>query len=61
MKFQSKWQIYSTFLSSLVLSSVLKTAKVVPLFKEDSKLDHSNYHPISLLSNTEKNNGKTYL
>ena len=35
-------------------SSVLKTAKVVPLFKKDSKLDYSNYHTISLLSNIEK-------
>ena len=42
--------------------SVFKTAKVVPVFKKDSKLDYianqlasySNYHPISLLSNIEK-------
>ena len=34
--------------------SVLKTAKVVPVFKKDSKLDYSNYLPISLLSNIEK-------
>ena len=34
--------------------SVLKTAKVVPVFKEDSKFNHSNYCPISLLSNIEK-------
>ena len=33
--------------------SALKTAKVVPIFKKDSKLDHSNYRPISLLSNIE--------
>ena len=37
-----------------VFPSVLKTAKVVPVFKKDSKLDYSNYCPISLLSNTEK-------
>ena len=37
-----------------VFSSVLKTAKVVPVFKKDSKLDYSNYCPISLLSNVEK-------
>ena len=35
-------------------ASVLKTAKVVPVFKKDSKLDYSNYRPISLLSNIEK-------
>ena len=36
--------------------SELKTAKVIPVFKKDSKLDYSNYRTIiSLLSNTEKN------
>ena len=34
--------------------SVLKTAKVVPVFKKDSKLYYSNYRPISPLSNIEK-------
>ena len=37
-----------------VFPSVLKTAKVVPVFKKDSKLDYSNYRQISLLSNIEK-------
>ena len=37
-----------------VLPSVLKTAKVVLISKKDSKLDSSNYCPISLLSNVEK-------
>ena len=37
-----------------VFPSVLKTAKVVPVFKEDSKLNYSNYRPISLISNIEK-------
>ena len=37
-----------------VFPSVLKTAKVVPVFKKDSKLDYSNYRPIFLLSNIEK-------
>ena len=37
-----------------VLPSVLKTAKVVPAFNKDSKLDYSNYLPVSLLSNIEK-------
>ena len=31
-----------------------KTAKVVRVFKKDSKLDYSNYPPISLLSNIGK-------
>ena len=37
-----------------VFPSVLKTAKLVSIFKKDSKLDYSNYRPISLLSNVEK-------
>ena len=37
-----------------VSPSVLKFAKAVPVFKNDSKLDYSNYCPISLLSNIEK-------
>ena len=37
-----------------VFPFVLKTAKVVPVFKKDSKLNYSNYRPISLLSNIEK-------
>ena len=34
--------------------SVLKIAKVVPVYKKDSKLDYQNYCPIYLLSNIEK-------
>ena len=37
-----------------IFSSVLKTAKVVPVFKKDSKLNYSNYRPISLLSSIKK-------
>ena len=37
-----------------VFPSVIQAAKVVPVFKKDSKLDYSKYHPISLLSNIEK-------
>ena len=37
-----------------VFPSVLKIAKVVPVFKKDSKLDYNNYRPIFLLSNIEK-------
>ena len=28
-----------------IFPSVLKTAKLVPVFKKDSKLDYSNYRP----------------
>ena len=55
MKFQNNWQIYSNFPSWLVLfPSALEIAKVIPVFKKDSKSDYSNYCPISLLSNIEK-------
>ena len=37
-----------------VFPSVLKTVKVIPLFKKDSKLDYSNYCLITLISNIEK-------
>ena len=37
-----------------VFPLIPKTAKVVPVFKKDSKLDYNNYHPISLLSSIEK-------
>ena len=37
-----------------VFPSVLKSAEVVPVFKKDSKLNYSNYRPISLLANIEK-------
>ena len=41
-----------------VFPFVLKTAKIVPVFKKDSKLDYNNYRTISLLSNIEKILGK---
>ena len=41
-----------------IFPSILKTAKVVPVFKKDSKLDFSSYCPISMLLNIEKILGK---
>ena len=55
MKVRSNCQIYLTSFMTDVFPLVLKTAKFVPVFKKDSKLDYSNYRPISLLSNVEKN------
>ena len=46
--------MFNISFSSGVFSSILKTAKVIPVHKKDSKLDFSNYRPISLLSNVEK-------
>ena len=40
--------------SSSSFPSILKTAKVVPVFKKGSKLDYWNYCPIYILSNVEK-------
>ena len=37
-----------------VFPSLLKTVKVVPVFKKGSKFNYSNYLPISLLSNIEQ-------
>ena len=46
--------LFNLSFTTVVFPSVLKTAKVVPVFLKDSKLDYSNYHPMSLLSNIEK-------
>ena len=46
--------LFNLSFMTVVFPSVLKIAKVVPVFKKDLKLDYSNYRPISLLSNTEK-------
>ena len=46
--------LFNLSFSSGSFPSILKTAKVVPVFKKGSKLDYCNYCPISLLSNVEK-------
>ena len=40
--------------STGVFPDFLKTAKVIPIHKKNSKLEVSNYRPISLLSNIDK-------
>ena len=49
MKFRRNWQIYSNlpFMTG-IFPSVLKTAKIVPVLKKDSKLDYSNLEEILL-------------
>ena len=37
-----------------IFPSILKTSKVIPVFKKGSPLEASNYRPISRLSNIEK-------
>ena len=40
--------------STGIFPTILKTVKVIPIHKKDSKLEVSNYRPISLLSNIDK-------
>ena len=47
-------EIFNTSFSSGAFPSILKTDQVILVHKKDCKLDFSNYHPISLLSNIEK-------
>ena len=47
-------EIFSISFSSGIFPSILKTAKVIPIHKKNSKLDFSNYRPFSLFSNIEK-------
>ena len=46
--------LFNVSFSSGSFPSILKTAKVVPVFNKGSKLDCCNYRSISLLSNVEK-------
>ena len=46
--------LFSLFFSSRVFPDKLKIAKILPVFKKGSKLEYSNYRPISLHSNLAK-------
>ena len=46
--------LFNLSFSSGSFPSLLKTAKVVPVFKKGSKLDCCNYRQISVISNVEK-------
>jgi len=46
--------LFNLSFSSGVFPSILKIAKVIPIHKKSSKLDTSNYRPISILSNLDK-------
>ena len=46
--------LFNLSFTSGFFPTILKTSKVTPIYKKDSKLKCSNYRPISLLSNIEK-------
>ena len=46
--------IFNLSVTTGVFPTNLKTAKVIPVHKKESKLDFSNYRPISLLSYLDK-------
>ena len=46
--------IFNISFSTGVFPTILKVAMVVPVYKKDSKLEFSNYWPISILSSIEK-------
>ena len=57
LKYDVSQQLSDTFnmsFSTRQFPSVLKIAKVIPIHKKQSKVDYTNYRPISLLSNIEK-------
>ena len=46
--------LFNRSFSSGIFPSILKTSKIIPIYKKGSKLECSNYRPISLLSNIDK-------
>ena len=46
--------LFNLYFSSGIFPDKLKIAKILPVFKKGSKLECSNYRPISLLSNLDK-------
>ena len=50
----SQLNIFNLSVTTAVFPTNPKTAKVIPVYKKEFKLDFSNYRPISLLSNLDK-------
>ena len=46
--------LFNQSFSSGMFRSILKTSKIIPIYKKGSKLERSNYRPIYLLSNIDK-------
>ena len=55
---QQLCDIFNTYLLTGQFPSVLKIVKIIPVNKKQSKVDYTNYRPISPLSNVEKIIGK---
>ena len=47
-------ELFNLSFSRGVFPLILKTSKIIPAYKKDSKLKCSHYRPISLLSNIDK-------
>ena len=47
-------ELFNLSFSEGVFPSILKTCKVIPIYKKDLQLNCSNYRPISLLSSIDK-------
>ena len=54
MKLKQLVDLFNPSFMTSVFPSVLKTAKLVPVLKKDSKLNYRNYLPISLISRVEE-------
>ena len=46
--------LFNQSFSSGIFPSILKTSKIIPIYKKGSKLECSKYRPISLLFNMDK-------
>ena len=53
-KIQAKIKYSHKNYTGYLTKSKVKTAKVIPIHKKESKLDYTNYRPISLLSNLDR-------
>ena len=54
MKLKQLVDLFNLSFMTSVFPSALKTAKLVPVLKKDSKLNYRNYLPISLIARVEE-------